>query len=46
MFEPESNPEQQEAPEESQQSRINMDVTQCLVVNFCYLNITLHVTAD
>ncbi|KAL7393631.1 hypothetical protein ABVT39_013847 [Epinephelus coioides] len=30
MFEPESDPEQQDAPEESQQPRMNMDVSQCL----------------
>ncbi|KAL7403797.1 hypothetical protein ABVT39_005228 [Epinephelus coioides] len=34
MFEPESDPEQQEAPEESQQPRMNMDVSQWLVVKF------------
>ena len=34
MFEPESDPEQEEAPEESQQPRMNMDVSQWLVVNF------------
>ena len=34
MFEPESDPEQQEAPEESQLPRMNMDVSQFLVVNF------------
>ena len=32
MLEPESDPEQEEAPEESQQPRMNMDVSQWLVV--------------
>ena len=41
MFEPESDPEQEEAPEEVQQPRMNMDVSQWLVVNFFfYLDIT------
>ena len=34
MFEPGSDPEQEEAPEESQQPRMNMDVCQWLVVKF------------
>ena len=34
MFEPESDPEQQEAPGESRQPRMNMDVSQWLVVKF------------
>ena len=34
MFEPESNPEQQEAPEDTQQPRMNMDVSKWLVVKF------------
>ena len=33
MFKPASDPEQEEAPEESQQQRMNMDVYQWLVVN-------------
>ena len=45
MFEPESDPEQQEAPEEVQQPRMNMDVSQWLVVYFSfffYLDITCY----
>ena len=34
MFEPESNPEQEEATEEGLQPRMNMDVSQWLVVKF------------
>ena len=43
MFEPESDPEQEEAPEEVQQPRMNMDVSQWLVFIFYfffYLDIT------
>ena len=40
IFEVESDPEQQGAPEESQQPRMNIDVSQWLVVNFATL--TLH----
>ena len=34
MFKSESDPGQEEAPEESQQPRMNMDVSQWLVVKF------------
>ncbi len=34
MFEPESDPEQEEAPEQSREPRINQDVSQWLVVKF------------
>ena len=34
MFKPESDPEQQEAQEESKQPIMNMDVSQWLVVKF------------
>ena len=45
MFKLESDPEQQEAPEESQQPRMNMDVSQWLVVNFV-ISSYFYVTAD
>ena len=47
MFELESDPEQEESPEESHQPRMNMDVSQWLVVKFvtstlllCYCRLT------
>ena len=37
MFKKESNPEKEEPPEESQQPRMNLALSQWLVVNFVYL---------
>ena len=44
MFEPESDPEQEEAPEEVQQPRMNMDVSQWLVVYFFFFFFYLDIT--
>ena len=37
MFEPESDPEQEEAPKQVQASRIQQDISEWLVINFMSL---------